>query len=310
MTQPPNPIAQGFRQARRDPASFLVEVLWRWSFGIVALFLTLVACAVLLRQFEVSDMFLSAWRTQNFRLMGVIGLSILIKPAAKLFPALAELMALAAVLGLVWSILSAAARRIVVRRLSSRAPLGFRTMLVVQGLRALVALLAILLVMGSLAGALYAATRGPQPDLFRFYQLSAPSVLVIIVLWLVLNWHLSMTGIFGQEGQGIGAARKLKQQAIRRHRSDFAGTAFIFLLLRCVALLVVVAIIGLTSSMQAGSPQAYFALLVTVALAYFVVSDFLYVARTGAYLALGAAPDPIAAEMGIVDPDVPVEKSS
>src|SRR5579859_4133233 len=128
MTQPPNPIAQGFRQARRDPASFLVEVLWRWSFGIVALFLTLVACAVLLRQFEVSDMFLSAWRTQNFRLMGVIGLSILINPAAKLFPALAELVALAAVLGLVWSILSAAARRIVVRRLSSRAPLGFRTM--------------------------------------------------------------------------------------------------------------------------------------------------------------------------------------
>ncbi|HZD95660.1 MAG TPA: hypothetical protein VE133_15460 [Candidatus Sulfotelmatobacter sp.] len=307
MAQPPNPIAQGFRGARRDPASILLEILWRWSFAIVALFLLLVAGMVLLGPLNVGDSFLAAWRSQDPRKWGIIGLSIVLRLGTKLVVAL---IALPVVLALLWSIFAAAARRIIVRRLNSAAPLGFGSMLAVQGLRALVALVSVALLIASLRGALYAATRGQQPDLFRFYLVAAPSVPLIVILWLVLNWQLSMAAIFGRERQGFGAALRQKRQTIRRHRSDFAGTTFIFWLLRSLVLLIVLAVGGLTSSMLGSSPQVYFALLATVALVYFVVSDFLYVARIASYLALGAAPDPIAAELGIVDPDIPVEESS
>jgi hypothetical protein len=35
-SKPPNPITQGLRAVTRDPTIFLVEILWRWSFAILA----------------------------------------------------------------------------------------------------------------------------------------------------------------------------------------------------------------------------------------------------------------------------------
>jgi len=52
---------------------------------------------------------------------------------------------------------------------------------------------------------------------------------------------------------------------------------------------VALAVCGLTSKMAGSSPQTYFTLLMVVALAYFAVSDFLYMSRMAAYLALAAA---------------------
>jgi hypothetical protein len=123
-------------------------------------------------------------------------------------------------------------------------------------------------------------------------MICAPSAALILLIWLVLNWQLSMAAIFGRQGQGIRAALRAARQTVRRQRSDFAGTAFIFLLLRLLALLAAVAVIGLTSSMMATAPQSYAVLAVAVALAYFVVSDFLYLARIASYLELAAACGP------------------
>ena len=130
------------------------------------------------------------------------------------------------------------------------------------------------------------------------------------MIWLVLNWYLSQAAIFGREGEGFRSAIRQARQTVGRQRSDFAGIAFIFLLLRLVLLLIALSICGLTSSMMANAPETYFALVAVVALVYFAVADFFYISRTAAYLALVAAPDPIAAELGIVDPDIPMEKSS
>jgi hypothetical protein len=288
MTQPPNPIAQGFRAARRDPATFLLEILWRWSFAIIALLLVFVAGSALPGKTSIGNMLLAAWRTQNARMMGALGLSLLLQPK-ELMMALIALVAFGLAVGFLWSLFAAAARRIVIRRLSSGEPLGFRAMLAVQWLRGMVALLSLLLMIAAVVGAIYAATLGGHTDLFRFYLVCAPSLPLVLILWLAMNWRLSMAAIFGKEGQGFRAALRQAGQIVRRQRSDFAGTAFIFLLLRTVALLAVAALAGLTSSMMATSPQAYVALVMTMALGYFAVSDFLYVARAGAYLALAAA---------------------
>lgn len=304
---PPNPITQGFRTASHNLAVFLLEVLWRWTFTIVAVLLVFLAGIVLLGPLHVTDSFLSALRMQNTSKMGIIVLSVVLALGAKL---LIALIVLPALLAFIWSLLAAPARRITVHRLGfTQEPLGFGGMLAVQWMRSLNTLIAFFLFTGALVWAFRAATSG-RSDLFRFYSICAPAAVLISVIWLMVNWHLSQAAIFGRKGQGFLSALREARRNIRRHRSDFAGTAFIFLLLRLVLLLIALAIVGLTSSMMASAPQAYCVLVVVVVLAYCVIADFLYISRTAAYLALGAAPDPIAAELGIVDPELPVENSS
>jgi hypothetical protein len=307
MNRPPNPITQGFRAASHDLAIVLLEILWRWSFAMVAVLLVFLAGIVLLGPLHVADSFLAALRSQNTSKMGIIVLSVVLTLGTKLWIAF---MVVPVVLAIIWSLLAAAVRRITVRRLGfTQEPLGFGSMLAVQWLRALNTLIALFLLIAALVWAFHTATSG-RFDLFRFYSICVPAIVLIGLVWLALNWRLSQTALFGRKRQGLGAALRQSRLTVRRHRSDFAGIAFIFFLLRLVLLMIAVSIIGLTSSMMARTPESYFALMAVVVLAYCVVADFFYVARTAAYMALAAMPDPIAAEMGIIDPELPVEKSS
>jgi hypothetical protein len=308
---PPNPISNGFRAARRNLPIFLLEILWRWSFAAAAILLSYWTCNGVFAQLQIREVVLSAWRTQNYQLLGFIGISILLKPWASLLPVIVKVVGLAFALGFLWSVLAALVRRITVRRLESgRQPLGFGGMLAVQWLRAMVTVGGGLLLLTAFIGAVFFATKGTRTDTGRFYLIVVPTAVLTISIWLVVNWYLSQASIFGRGGQGLAAALREARRNLRRHTSDFAGIAFIFLLLRLVLILAALAVIGLTSSMMASAPQSYLNLVVIIVLAYCAVADFLFIARTAAYLALAAAPDPIAAEMGIVDPELPVEKSS
>jgi hypothetical protein len=149
--------------------------------------------------------------------------------------------------------------------------------------------MAYLLFIGALAAAIYFATKGSHYDPSVFYAIASPAIAVVLLLWLVTNWYLSLAAIFGRERQSFAGAFREARHAISRQRSDFAGTSFVFLFLRLVLLAAVLAIGGLTSGMMSTASQSYAVLVMVLALAYFVVSDFLYVWRMAAYVALAAA---------------------
>jgi len=286
MTQPPNPITKAFRAVRRDPAVFLIEILWRWSFALIAFFLLFIAGLMLLGPLNIGPSFVSAWRSHDNSKIGIVLLTIVLRLGNRL---LVALIVLPIVIALIWSLLVAAARRITVRRLSAASPLRFRAMLVLQILRAFATWMAVLLLLSAIVGAFYLATRGPRPDLVRLYTVASPLVVLIGASWLALNWYLSVGAIFGREGQSFRSAFRQARQTVGQQRSDFAGTGFVFLLLRFLLLLIVLAICGLTSRMAGTAPQTLFVLAMLVTLAYFAISDFLYVSRMAAYLALAAA---------------------
>jgi hypothetical protein len=284
MTQPPNPIMQGFSAARRDPALFLLEILWRWSFAAIALLLVFCAAVILLNR-EQLDSLARAVLSKDPR---IIGASVFLTWLFLGKKAIVALAAVPFVIALVWTWLAAPARRITVSRLRSAAPLRFLTMLALQMLRALGFWMAYLLLIGAVALAIHFATKGSKSDPSTFYGVAVPAVVVIIVIWFTLSWYLTMAAIFGQKGQSFRDAFRQARQTVRQQRSDFAGTAFVFLLFRLVILLVAVAICGLNARMAGTAPRTYFTLLVVVILAYSVVSCFLYIARMAAYLALAA----------------------
>lgn len=288
MSKPPNPITQGLRAVTRDPAIFLVEILWRWSFAILACLLVVGVGVMLLGPLHVGHAWDTAWRSRDPQRMGQLVLAVLLLLGMKVIVIAAIAVPLS--IALLWGIFSALGRFVTVKRLRiGLTSLRFRSIFALQLLRAFIGWLCLVLLFAAMFGEALIATRGPQPDLLLYYLMVLPSVVVISSFWLTVNWYFLLAAIFGREGQSFRGALRQARQTVRQQRSDFAGTGFVFLLFRVVILLIATAICGLTSGMVGSSPQSYFTLLIIVSLAYFAIADFLYMARMAAYLALAAA---------------------
>ena len=287
MTRPPNPIAQGIKAVWRDPALFLVEILWRWSFVIVACLLIVSAGAILLGPLHIGNAWDSASQSRDPRKMGQLALMVLLILGVK---AVVAAIAAPLAIALLWSIFSALGRFITVRRLrTGLSSLRFRSILALQLSRGFISWFSLILLAAAIFGETLIATRGPRPDLLLFYLMMMPSVVLIAAFWLVCNWYLSLAAIFGREEHTFRGAIRQARQTVRLQRPDFAGTGFVFLLIRTALLLAAVAICGLTSGMAGTSPQNYFVLLMVVLLAYLAAAYFFYISRMAAYLALAAA---------------------
>src|SRR5882724_4245727 len=307
MSKTPNPITQGLRAVMRDPAIFLVEILWRWSFAILGCLLVVGVGLMLLGPLHVGPVWDNAWRSRDPQRMSQVLLGVVLILGVKVIITAAIAVPLA--IALLWGILSALGRFVTVKRLrAGLTSLRFRSILTLQLLRGFVGWLSLVLLFAATFGEALIASRGPKPDLLLYYLMVMPSVVVIGALWLTLNWYLSLAAIFGREGQSFRGAFRQARQTIRLQRSDFAGTGFVFLLFRLVILLIAMAICGLTSGMVGSSPQNYFVLLMIVSLGYFAIADFLYMARMAAYLALAAAHvDPTGPKLVATSSTLPVE---
>jgi hypothetical protein len=288
MSKPPNPITQGLRAVMRDPAIFLVEILWRWSFALLACLLVAGVGLMLLGPLHIGHAWDTAWRSRDPQGMAQLAVAVFFVLGIKVIVIAAIAVPLA--IALLWTILSALGRFVTVKRLREElTSLRFGSIFALQLLRGFIGLFCCLLLFSATFGEALIATRGLQPDLLLYYLMMLPSVILISVFWLTVNWYLSLATIFGREGQDFRGALRQARQTIRQQRSDFAGTGFVFLLFRTVVLLIAMAICGLTSGMIGSSPHGYFVLLMIVSLAYFAIADFLYMARMAAYLALAAA---------------------
>ncbi len=311
MSKPPNPITQGLRAVTRDPAIFLVEVLWRWSFALLACLLVVGVGLMLLGPLHVGPVWDNAWRSRDPQRMSQVLVGVVLILGVKVI--ITAVIAVPLAIALLWGILSALGRFVTVKRLrAGLTSLRFRSILALQFLRGFIGWLSFVLLFGAIFGEALIANRGSKPDLLLYYLMVMPSVILIGAFWLTVNWYLSLAAIFGREGQSLRGAVRQARQTVRQQRSDFAGTGFVFLLFRIVILLIVVAICGLTSGMAGTASQSYFVLLMVVSLAYFVVADFLYMARMAAYLALAAAHvDPAAGpKLVATSSAMPVENTS
>jgi hypothetical protein len=287
MSKPPNPITQGLRAVMRDPAIFLVEILWRWSFALLACWLVFAACLMVLGPLHAGPAWDTAWRSRDTQRMGQLVVTILLILGMK---AVVAAVAIPLAVAFLWIIFSALGRFVTVKRLrAGLTSLHFSSVLALQLLRGFIGWFSLVLLVAATFGEALIASRGPKPDLLLYYLMVMPSVVLISAFWLTVNWYLSLAAIFGREGQSFRGALRQARQTIRQQRSDFAGTGFVFLLFRVIFLLIAMAICGLTSNMVGTAPQSYFVLLVVVSLAYFAIADFFYMARMAAYLALAAA---------------------
>jgi hypothetical protein len=308
MSKPPNPITQGLRAVARDPAIFLIEILWRWSFALLAYLLIAGVGLMLLGPLHIGHRWDMAVRSRDPQSMAQLLVTVLLILGMK---ALIAALAIPVAVAFLWSIFSALGRFVTVRRLRvGLTSLRFPSILALQFVRGFVSWFCFVLFFGATFGEALIASRGPKPDLLLYYLMLMPSVVVISAFWLTVNWYLSLAVFFGREGQSFRGALREARQAVRQQRSDFVGTGFVFLLFRTIILLIVIAICGLASGMAGTAPQSYFVLLIVVSLTYCAIADFLYMARMAAYLALVAAHvDPTGPTLVATSSAIPIENT-
>jgi hypothetical protein len=276
-----NPLTYGFGAIRRDPALLLVEILWRWCFGAFALLLFL--GFLVMRPEVVAAGDTSAWSSQDPLLMAQALLRLLTGLGGKPL-AVAIVLLLAATV--IWTLLGAAGRTFTLNRLE-RSGIRFRSILALQGLRAVFLWLAGIALTKTIALDARLAGHGVKPDIFLYSALAVWSVILIGVLWAVVNWNLSLAAVCCAKNAG-DFDRSIRQALAldRSHSGDLLGVSLVFALWRWIVLAIAFVLWFLPSSKMATAPRAYFAWFVATMLAYFAASDYLYIARMAGYLAI------------------------
>jgi hypothetical protein len=277
-----NPLTYGFGAIRRDPALLLVEILWRWCFGALSLLLFL--GFLVMRPEVVAAGDGSAWSSQD--------------------PLLIAQALLRLLTGLGGTLLGAAGRTFTLNRLE-RSGIRFRSILALQGLRAVFLWLAGIALTKTIALDARLAGHGVKPDIFLYSALAVWSVILIGALWAAVNWNLSLAAVCCAKNAG-GFGRSIRQALAldRSHSGDLLGVSLVFALWRLIVLAVAFVLWFLPSAKMATAPRAYFAWFLTTMLAYFAASDFLHIARMAGYLAI----DPLDSngnEVGTSRPGLP-----
>lgn len=284
------PVRQGFRVAFREPAVVLAEIAWRWTFGTVALALVAASVLAFLDTIPVGHGELLALRSRTPYLIADAIVHFfrgtgprLARLVIILTPALAMLWIAAASLGRAATLRTLLA----VQNAKDERPLA-APLIGLHFLRAALVLTALIAGVGAAILAGLAATTGPQDRPGVFLVVFLVLISVIAALRSRISWFLCLGSIFAVRDRRdtFGAIRDAVH-LFGRQKSGFLATGAMFALLRgfamavaTVASLVALALIGRVSD------WVVTALLGMISLGYFAVSDFLYVARLAAYVAI------------------------
>ncbi len=270
----------------RQPALVLGEIAWRWAFGVAAWALVVFAVRRILATVDVTHAELLIARHSDLFVIAdacarivVQVLPQLARECLVLVPAIAVLWTAAATVGrgiTLNALLSVEAQEPVAR---NRAPFGQLTIL--NCLRAVFTLAAA----SSLVGAMLAVGALVQfDDVAVVAAISITLAAIVAFFWSVVNWYLALAPIWIMgDARPVLPAIAESVNFSRRLARPYSAITLWFGLFRGIAF--VVALLAAMFTSQA-SPAASVSACVAIAVAYFAVADFLYLARLAAFVAL------------------------
>lgn len=291
----PDPLREGFRLVLADPAVYLIELLWRWSFGLGALAVLFVSLRHVLDALILTDAdeAMLASRSPQIVLNALAGLMEQVGPQLAnvlmfALPTLAVLWCLAATIG------RGLTTRVLVRRLAydygqnlpeqSHWPsmLGVHVLRVVMGLLVFIGYTGASYISSSALGSV------DSPNILVGALMFLMVFVPVFLAWTFVNWGVSMAPIFVvRDGSGaidsvaesirfcLGCYRSLAKVAIW---NALLRTGVAIVLSFCAFVCA-----PLAKLMPIWAVGAFGTLL---ALAYFMASDYLLLARLGGYAAV------------------------
>ena len=276
----------------KRPSLTVLEVLWRWLYGVPALLVlryeglkTLQATPVdwaALRSMTVLDPMAAA---------GTVAKAMM----ALLPPMLNVALWLAPLLVVVWVVVSAVGRTVVMRRVDGRLHARLGTLIVLQAVRVVALVGSFLVWFWGMEWAAGLTVTGPiavggEPNLVGYFALAIVGTLVLFVAWAVVSWALAVAPLLAMlRGLGVWGSLAAAFQ-VGPLKAKLVEINLVMGIVK-IALLVL-ALVFSASPLPFESvvtPEFLFWWWVLVTAVYFVASDFFHVARQVAYLQLWRA---------------------
>lgn len=330
-----SPTAEGFRAAFRRPAFTLAEISWRWVVGATAGTLFLFGLFQYLDTLPVTSGELLFLRSRQPYLIAQALAHIFRGSLSRLV--IAGLVA-AILLGLLWMIAGSLGRIATVRGVldyfrtdiaprlpitdagsdtfsdaGDRAPSGaFSALFRLNFLRASVALATVFGFFGAtiLAG-FVSPDAHPRPGLA--FLLFLPLAALVCLIWFALNWLLSLAGMFAvRDGEDVMGAVSAAVTFCRERTGPVLAVSTWTGLAHLTAFVAATTVISMPLGLAGLLPLRLVLLGVgLLSLGYFVLIDWLYMARLAGYVCIAETPEellkppPIPRPVPTLSPSVP-----
>ena len=276
----------------RRPSLTALEVLWRWAYGIPALLVLWYEGVRILRE---SPLDLAA--LQNMTVLDPMGSATTLAKALEILlpPVMRVALWLAPVMVVVWVVVSAVGRTVVLRRADGRLHARVGTLIVLQAVR-------VIALLGSLAVWFWCMERvtdwtvagpvaaGTEPNLVGYFALVIVATLGLFTLWAVVSWALSVAPLLAML-RGLGARESLAAAfRLGPLKSKLVEINLVMGIVK-IALIVLAMVFSATPLPfeSVTTPEFLMGWWVGVTVLYFLGSDFFHVARQVAYLQLWRA---------------------
>ncbi|HEV2991933.1 MAG TPA: hypothetical protein VG759_26085 [Candidatus Angelobacter sp.] len=283
-------ITYGFRAILRDPAISMVELAWRWTFGVL-----LLAGFILIELTGPGHLVGAEWQSRDPLRMTVAALRLVHGLGRRpLF------FLVGAVITLLWIVLGTVGRTIILRRiLQEPYSVRLRNIVVLQAWRAAFLWIGIAGATASFMFCAWVATHSERPDYLIFYVLLVPLLMVIGTFCFVVNWYLSLAMVCSLRNDSSSVAVQRAMVLSGSHPAAVVGISLFFVMLRVLALLIAFVVAVFSALLLTSSPRLLFAALALVSLSYFAWADFLYVCRLTAFISLKSSASQPAIESSV-----------
>ena len=283
-------------QVWHQPSLTALEMAWRWCAGLLLCFVT--RQALWGNRVEIGFDSTPLQNVTVFRPVAAIQtLQTVVVPVWKYaLPTLHWLLPMAIVL---WFLIAAFGRTIVLRRLDAALRARRITLFLLGTLRALLLLCVWLLWFRGLAYAARTAITAPaahneEPSLVLFAAMLICGTLLLYVLWAIFSWFLQLAPLLAmQRNLGPIAALRAALTSPRELRSKLIEINLVMHIVRIA--LIVLAMVFSASPLPFSSVETQTFLTcwwIGVGLLYLAMSDYFHVVRAAAYLSLYRALTP------------------
>jgi hypothetical protein len=276
----------------KHPAWTALEVAWRWIFGVPALLVMGYETLRILRETPLDVAALQSMSVTN----PVESAATLTKALGAVVPPVLRVVVwLAPLMVVVWVVVSAVGRTVVLRRVDGQLHRRVGTVIVLQLLR-VVALLGSFwvwfLCMEWIAGRTVVApmAAGGDPNLVGYFAMVIVTTLGLFTAWAVASWAVSVAPLLAMlHGLGVGGSLAAAFR-VGPLKSKLVEINLVMGIVK-IALIVLAMVFSATPLPFESIATATFLYWwwAGVTLVYFVASDFFHVARLVAYLELWRA---------------------
>jgi hypothetical protein len=294
----PSPVRAGLLRVVRSPRLLVIEVGWRWAFGLGALTMMAAGLFRLLQALPLTPQDVAALRGEDATMAAAAILHVFhgtwpkfLWAAIVLLPAISVWWVITATMGRVTT-LPALVPYPAPRAGGSYGVLGC-SVLRVLSMWAGMALSLAIIISASVLSYRFSGARD-RPNLL-LYGLILAILLPLLGFWLGrVNWYLSLAPLFCfHDGVGAFAGYREAGRAVRQHRAEAVNISLLYGVARLTGIVALIAVSAVVAAVGEGARgmKAAIAIVIVLSLLYFIFADFLYAARLASYAAslLGAS---------------------